>query len=315
MSSESLINKWRPASFAEIVGQDNIVKSFKHALDDRTSHAFLFTGPAGCGKTSLARLGAGYIGTSPANLIEVDAATYSGIDDMRSLTETLSYRPLGRNTTKSLVIDECHAVSRQAWQSLLKKVEEPPEWVMWFFCTTDVAKVPDTIKSRCTVYTLKPLRVTELFDFLEEVVKAEKFTTSRQIIELCAKMSEGSPRKALANLSTCYSAEDRKEAAKLIADLEQEQIGTPFALAQAIANGFSWEKVQPILASLAEEEVNAETIRHTVRSYFTKIVIGAKNPQTACAALKVLDNFSEPCHAADGLSPIVVAVGRSLFSS
>jgi DNA polymerase-3 subunit gamma/tau len=97
MSQDSLINKWRPRNFDEVVGHHEVVKSFMAALDDRTSHAFLFTGPSGIGKTSLARLGAEYIGTTAANLIDVDAATYSGKDDMRSLTESLAYRTLGRN--------------------------------------------------------------------------------------------------------------------------------------------------------------------------------------------------------------------------
>lgn len=314
MSLESLINRWRPNTFDEVVGQDDIVKSFLRALDDRTSHAFLFAGPSGCGKTTLARLGAKYVGTNAANLIEVDAATYSGKDEMRSLTESLSYRPLGKNTTKSLIIDEAHAVTKQAWQSLLKKVEEPPKWVMWFFCTTEVEKVPSNIRTRCTTYTLKKLRVNQLFDYLKGIADAEKFKTPAQVIDLCAKMADGSPRKALANLSVCYSAKDRAEAAGLISDLEAESESTPFALAKALADGMSWEKIQPILLSLSDSDESAETVRHTVRAYFTRAMINAKNPQAACNALKILDNFSEPCSPSDGFTPIALAVGRSLFS-
>lgn len=313
MSAESLINRWRPQSFDEVVGQRDVVKSFVRALDDRTAHAFLFVGPSGLGKTTLARLGAQYVRTSLANLIEVDAASYSGKDDMKSLTQMISYRPLGKDTIKSLIIDEAHEISRQAWQTLLKKVEEPPPWVMWFFCTTDASKVPPTIKSRCTVYTLKPLKVTALFDFLLDIVGAEKLDTPRPIIELCSKMADGSPRKALSNLSVCYGARDRAEAAGLIADMELLSEGTPYALAKAIADGWSWERVRPLLEELANSEESPETVRHTVRAYVTKVVLGAKDPTVACRALRILDNFSEPCNAADGFSPIVVAVGRSLF--
>lgn len=155
--------------------------------------------------------------------------------------------------------------------------------------------------------------MTELFDYLQEIVGAEKFDTPRPIIELCAKMADGSPRQALSNLSVCWAAKDRAEAAKLIADLEVTTAGTPFALAKAIADGWDWKKVQPLLASLAEAPENAETIRHVIRAYFTTIIVGTKDADAACRALKVLDHFSEPCNPADGLSPIVVAVGRSLF--
>lgn len=313
MSAESLIVKHRPEKFSQVVGQDDVVKSYRSALDDNASHAFLFAGQPGLGKTTLARLGAKYVGTSTANLTEVDAATFSGVNDMRDLTATLSYRPLGKNSIKSLVIDECHALSKAGWQSLLKMVEEPPEWVRWFFSTTDISKVPDSIKSRCAVYTLKPLRVTELFEYLLEIAEAENFDTPRQIIDLCAKQANGSPRMALSNLAVCYAAKDRAEAARLISDLEATVEGTPFALAKAIADGWKWDRVQPLLLSLAEADTNAETVRHTIRAYFTKVILGTKEEAVVCKALKVLDNFSEPCSPAEGLSPIVIGVGRSLF--
>ena len=314
MSADSLILKWRPRSFDEVVGQENVVKSYVRALDDRASHAFLFIGAAGLGKTSLARLGAEYAGTTKANLTEVDAATFSGVDDMRSLTATLDYRALGKNSTKSIILDECHRLSAPAWGSVLKRIEEPPDWVMWFLCTTDAAKVPDTIKSRCSTYALKPMRVTELFDYLEGISANEGFKTPRSVIELCAKTADGSPRKALSNLAVCYAVKERVDAARLIADLEVKEEGTPYALARAIADGSSWSRVQPLLSALAEADENAETVRHTVRAYFTKVIISSSDEKLVCRALSVLDNFSEPCNASDGLSPIVVAVGRSLFS-
>lgn len=314
--NDSLTTKWRPRDFNEVVGQHEVVRSFTRALEDGASHAFLFTGPAGVGKTSLARLGAKYVGTTDRNLTEVDAATYSGIDDMRSLTQTLNYMPLGKkNTKKSLIVDECHALSRQAWQSLLKMIEEPPEWVMWFLCTTDPSKVPDTIKSRCVSYSLKLLKPTELFDFLIEIVGAEKFDTPRQVVDLCAKRAEGSPRKALSNLAACYAAKDRAEAVVLIAESEAAQEGVPFALAKAIADGWKWDRVQPLLKAMADEGTNAESVRQTVRAYFTTVIVGSTDEKLVCKALSVLDHFSEPCNMADGLSPIVTAVGRSLFSS
>ena len=314
MSTDSLIVKYRPAKFSEVVGQKDVVASFRAALEDGTSHAFLFAGPAGVGKTTLARLGAKFLGTSRANLIEVDAATYSGVDDMRALTAPLAYRALGKDNTKSLIVDEAQAISRAGWQSLLKMVEEPPSWVTWFFCTTDPAKVPESIMSRCSVYNLKPLRPTELVDYLNDIVQAEGFNTDRQIVDLCAKKAEGSPRRALSYLAVCYAAEDRAEAASLISVAEAKQDGLPYALARAIADGWSWSKVQPILQAMREGDENPETVRKTVQAYFTTAVLGAKDEKAACRAFAVLDHFSEPFNSADGVTPVVTAVGRVLFS-
>lgn len=314
MSIDSLINSHRPRKFSEVIGQKAVVGSFKNALDDATSHAFLFTGPSGVGKTTLARLGAEYLGCGRGNIIEVDAATYSGVDDMRSLTETLGYRPLGKGSKKAIIIDEAHAISANAWKALLKSVEEPPAWVFWFFCTTDANKVPKVLNTRCATYNLRQVSVTELYEFLLDVVDIEKFKTETSIVDLCAKKAEGSPRAALSNLAVCYGAKDRSEAARLLEEAEVETVGTGFELAKALAEGRKWDKIQPLLRSIADSSQTAEGVRHTVRSYFTTVALGAKDEKTAIAAFRVLDQFAETFNPADGFSPLVVAVGRTMFA-
>lgn len=312
MSSDSLINRYRPTKLGQVIGQDEVVASFRAALEDRTSHGFLFTGPSGTGKTTLAYIGARIVGAKPSDVMERDAAAYSGADAMRALVEGLKYRPLGK--IKVVLLEEVHRLSKQAWDSALLMLERPPEWVYWFLTTTEPDKVPDAIQTRCTRYALKPVRVTVLFDHLCEVAEAERFDTPRAILELCAKTAEGSPRRALSNLAACYAAKDRAEAARLIADFELKEAGSPYLLAKAIADGWRWDKVQPILRSLADDGVTAESIRQTVRAYFTSAILGSTDEKAVCRALAVLDYFSEACSSADGLSPIVIAVGRSLFA-
>src|SRR5262252_1559247 len=197
MNSESLLVKYRPDTFSGFVGQKSISDSFRMALDDNTAHSFLFAGPSGVGKTTLARIGVKYLDCTRANLIERDAAMFNSVDDMRELVDGLANRPIGKDAVKCIIMDECHALSRQAWQPALKAVEEPARWLYWFFCTTDVAKVPKTIQTRCTYFTLRPLSAVDLYDFIEDVVEKEGFDTPRTIIELISKCSDGSPRKAL----------------------------------------------------------------------------------------------------------------------
>jgi DNA polymerase-3 subunit gamma/tau len=310
MANESLIIKHRPSTWKEVIGQNDVVKSFRAALEDGMAHSFLFTGPSGCGKTTLARLGAKELGAKPSDIVEADAATYSGIDDVKALTETVGFRPLG-GKIKPFVLDEVHALSRQSWQTLLKKVEEPPEWVYWFFCTTEIAKVPDTIKTRCITYTLKPVSVNDLYDYLERVVEKEGLDTPDTILELCSKEAKGSPRQALSFLSACYSAKTREEAASLILQELSSSQGGAYRLAKALFDGKKWKDIQPILSELKEE--NPESIRRVVQQYFITVLLNSKDDEVVCKALQVLDHFAYSWNQSDGLAPVIVAVGRCSY--
>lgn len=318
MSNESLIVKYRPKNFGEVIGQDKIVKSFQRALDEYTSHAFCFTGPSGTGKTTLARIGAAYVGTEPKSLKEIAAAVHNGVDDMRALEDELSHRPL-YGSVKSIIVDECHMLSRAAWNSILKLVEEPPEWVYWFFCTTEPNRVIDTIKQRCTFYTLNQVPNVVLFDYLADIAKKERFETLDTVIELCVRNAYGSPRRALANLSAAWGADSREEALLLIQNNEVIEGGAAVRLARALTQTPRWDKIQPILVELSEEEnFSPENVRHIIRAYYTKVILGTAkelpDEQTVCNALRILDQFLEFFNSNDGISPLVAAVGRVIFN-
>jgi DNA polymerase III subunit gamma/tau len=321
--TESLITAHRPKSFKDVIGQDEVVRSYRLAIKDRTSAAFLLTGPKGSGKTTLAYLGAEYAGATGRNIIDVDAASNSGVDEFRALATHLSFRPLGRGgkvEAKAIIIDECHRATGNAFDSVLKAVEKPPEWVWWFFCTTNIAKVPETILSRCAKYVLKPVSPTVLFDWLLEIVEKEGFDTPHDVVKLCVDRAEGSPRNALSNLSVCHACNNRKEAVVLIEALEVEEGGLPFKVAQTLANGASWKRMQELLAQIAKPEkdaepVSPESVRQVVRQYFTTVVVNSKDEKVACNALRVLENFSEPfVGTSEAMSQLVVAIGRSIFT-
>lgn len=299
----SLVTKYRPENFDEVVGQEAVVKSLEHSVEKRNSNAYLFTGPSGTGKTTLARLTATALGCLPADLEEVDGATNTGIEEMRSVLQSLMYRPLGEGAVKAIIIDECHALSKQAITALLKTMEDPPSWVVWFLCTTEPTKVPVAIKTRCLAYQLKEVREHDLVDLLEATEEAKD--VDEKIIKLCAKEAGGSPRQALANLGVCLTAKDTTEAAELLHSAAEAP--EAIDLARALMAGAGWQEVRDILAKL--KETSPESVRHVVRAYMTAVLLNAKG-KDAEPLMAILDAFSQPFHPADGVSPLVLACGR-----
>ena len=305
--SDDLITKYRPLGFAGVIGQASVVRSLAKVIGDRTSHTFLFAGPPGTGKTTLARLTAELLGCVRADRIDIDAASNTGIEDMRNVASTLMYKPLGEGAVKAVIVDECQALSKAAVQSLLMITEEPPSWVVWCFCTTDLAKMPEALKTRCSQYHLKPVGFEDLAELLDKVAKEEGLKIQGEIIDLCASEANGSPRQALSNLGVCAGAKDYKDAAELLrsAEASEEAIN----LARALAKGASWGELQKVLSKM--NDINPESVRHVVRAYFTKVVLGAKSEQAAGRGIEVLDAFSTPFYSSDGLTPLIIACGKA----
>lgn len=301
-----LITQYRPSSFDEVWGHKEEVRSLQQNLQDDTSRVFLFIGPSGIGKTTCARL----IGQfHDAAIQEVDAGKYSGIDDCRDLTDSLRYHPIdGRK--RCIIMNEVQALSKKAWDSLLMYIEEPPPYLIWVFTTTEAGKVPETIKTRSTVYQLKPLRSDELIDLLEAVCEAEQATPAQGVVDLCARSASGSPRAALSNLALCLGAQSRQEAARLLEEADEPT--DAIELIRALVGGKQWDTIQPILSKLAE--TNPETIRHVCRAYLTKAILGTKDGGKVASYLGMLEHFSIPFLNSDQLTPVVMAVGRILFA-
>lgn len=308
--SEALINKYRPQTFDEVVGQDAVVRSLKKTIAKGTSRTFLFSGPPGLGKTTLARLVADALGCPASERLEIDGASKTGIDDMREVASTLAYKPLGGSKTKVVIIDEAQALSKAAVTSLLKVLEEPPSWVAWILCTSEEVKLPQAIKTRCTHFSLKPVSFDDLAELLDKVAQAEKLSIDDKVIDLCAREANGSPRQALANLSVCAGAETLADAKELLRSAEES--AEAVELARALIKGASWGEVQGLLRSL--KDVNPESARHVIRAYVTVVALNAKKEQDAGKALEILDAFSTPFYSSDGVSPLVLACGKVLLT-
>lgn len=196
----SLYRKYRPKTFKEVRGQGHITSVLEAAIKNKKiAHAYLFAGGRGTGKTSVARIFARAVDTSDEDVYEMDAASNRGIDEIRQLRDGVSTLPFN-STYKFYIIDEAHALTKDAWGALLKTLEEPPEHVIFVLATTELEKVPETIISRCQVFNFKKPSHEILKSMVLEVSKHEKVSLTPAGAELIALVGEGSFRDTLGTL-------------------------------------------------------------------------------------------------------------------
>jgi DNA polymerase III gamma/tau subunit len=314
-----LHTKYRPTAFKQVVGQDPVVSSVSSLLKRGGTHAFIFIGPSGTGKTTLGRIIAKKLGCERQNLVEIDAATNSGVDAMRALTESMQFSGLGANPTRVYIIDECHMLSKAAWNSLLKSTEEPPQHVYWVLCTTEGDKIPATMKNqRFATYQLKPVSTNLLYELLEQVRTDEGYETPDDVLQLIASKSEGSPRRALAALAKCRDVQDRREAAELINIVSDEEEGDIGNLCRALLKGCTWEQAMDIVRPLQDQ--NPESIRNIVCNWMTKVLLGSEDRKGASGnraahVMTILAAFSKPYTTNNGIYPVLLSLGDVLLGS
>ena len=207
----ALYRKYRPSAFAEVIGQDHIVKAIKGALDQgKASHAYLLCGPRGTGKTTIARIIASELGTSVNDVYEMDAASNRGINEARDIRENIRTLPFD-SKYKVYILDEVHMFTKDAWNALLKTIEEPPEHVVFILATTELEKVPETIVSRCQTFIFKKPTDIILAEVVKNTAKKEGYSFEEGGAELLALLGDGSFRDAQSILDKVISyAKDKK---------------------------------------------------------------------------------------------------------
>ncbi|MCP4768524.1 MAG: DNA polymerase III subunit gamma/tau, partial [Gammaproteobacteria bacterium] len=221
MSYQVLARKWRPANFSQMVGQEHVLQALTNALDsNRLHHAYLFSGTRGVGKTTIARIFAKSlnceqgISSEPCgecascseidqgrsvDLIEIDAASRTGVDDMRELLDNVQYAPT-RSRFKIYLIDEVHMLSRHSFNALLKTLEEPPPHIKFLLATTDPQKMPVTVLSRCLQFNLKRMSRSQILSQLQYLTEQESITAQETALVQLASAADGSMRDALSLL-------------------------------------------------------------------------------------------------------------------
>jgi len=227
MALEVLYRKYRPDSFESVLGQESIVKSLSNSLKSgRISHAYLFSGSRGTGKTSMARIVARALGCSDNDLHEMDAASNRGIDDVRALREAVRARPFD-STHSVYIIDEAHMLTKDAFNALLKTLEEPPSHVVFILATTEVEKLPETVVSRCEVHTFKKPTLEILKKMIFNVAQSENIEFEAQSIELIALVGDGSFRDTHAALQKVLSGTPSSGSKKISNEYVESILGAP----------------------------------------------------------------------------------------
>lgn len=207
----ALYRKYRPQDFGQVIGQEHIVQAISSAINDsKVAHAYLLSGGRGTGKTTIARIIARELGSSPSDIYELDAASNRGINEAREIRDNMQTLPFD-SKYKVYILDEVHMFTKEAWNALLKTIEEPPAHVVFILATTDIDKVPETIVSRCQCYTLKKPSDAVLADVVKNVAKKEGYKILEGGAELIALLGDGSFRDTLSTLDKVMSFVKEKE--------------------------------------------------------------------------------------------------------
>jgi DNA polymerase-3 subunit gamma/tau len=320
-----IARKYRPQTFAELIGQEHVRTTLENAIaQGRIAHGYIFSGQRGTGKTSVARILARCLNcvAGPAvtpcgecascreisaggavDVIEIDAASNRGINEMRELRENVRYRP-ARDRYKVFIIDEAHQITSEAFNALLKTLEEPPEWVIFVLCTTEAHKIPTTIASRCQQFSFRSVDFAEVVTRMEWIARQEGIEADAETLAVLAQAGEGSVRDSLSALDqaiACCGA--RLEAGEVRALLGAFSLDTLARVTEALAAGDSRRMIEIV----QELERNGHNLQHFCRElarYFRNLLVvrvaGAETRLVAASAAEkqrlaaVAAAFSEP---------------------
>lgn len=282
LANLALYRKYRSADFSEVVAQEHVVKTLSNAIAaGKHSHAYLLTGPRGVGKTTVARIIAKQLNglkktdliSDYLDIIEIDGASNRGIDEIRSLREKVRVSP-AKLTYKVYIIDEVHMLTKEAFNALLKTLEEPPEHVVFVFATTEVHKLPETIISRTQRFDFKPIPAAAIAKHLRFIASQEKITIDDPALDLIARVSSGGFRDAISLLDQIASAGGKITADTVVEFTGLQDSATIEAIIEARQKG-DFSLLLELVQKLADGGIDASLLTQQILDYIQLSLLGA----------------------------------------
>jgi len=326
MAHQSLYRAYRPQSFKEVIGQDQVVKPLSEQIaSGKVAHAYLFAGSRGLGKTSVARIFARELGTDERDIYEIDAASHTQVDHMRELTDSIYTLPFA-SAYKVYILDEAHMLSKSAWNALLKTLEEPPAHVIFILATTELDKVLETVRSRCQVFQFRKPSRAGLSKLVEEVAKKEGYAVEPAAADLVALLGDGSYRDALSVLEKALASSSGKA---LTREEAEKATGAPrHALVHSFVSALSEgdkEKALGAVHAVSGQGIDMPLYLMLVLEYVRQVLLLRHAPELrkeleedlgedAAAEARVLSDAKESRLSHETLKVLLDAAARMRFS-
>lgn len=298
---EELYRKYRPQNFSELVGNESTIKAVRKELENG-SHVFLMTGPAGTGKTTLARIIAREVGADDLGIHEINSAENRGIDTAREIMEQMRYLP-STGKANVWILDEIHQQTNASQNALLKPLEDTPDHCYFFLCTTDPQKLIKPLVSRCSVVTMQPLSDSEMAFLLKRTAKSEGRKITKEVGEKIIEIAQGGSRKALKTLSKVLYLDDVEEQLEVLKKETVSDDTDTKELCQACMRNTSLNNLFSILKKIDTSE--PERVRQAVMGYMNAVILNGKISSEIVATLQA---FGSADTYRNGKSALTIAL-------